>query len=896
MSTWYKNELQDIEKNFKTTREKGLTTNQAEAFFEEFGENAIKEGERRSPVVIFFSQFLEMMVIILMIAAIVSLAMGEIIDAVVILIIVILNSLIGFMQEMKAEKAMDALKKLSVPNVLVRRDGKIKQISSTKLVPGDLVILETGNIIPADLYLVETVNMRAQESALTGESVGVEKDATWRPTSDKAIADRKNYAFMGTIVTNGRGEGIVTETGMGTEIGKIAGMLGRVQEEKTPLQKRLAKLGVILALAALFLITISSVVSILNGNGWKITFMTAISLAVAAIPEGLPAIVTITLALGARSMLKKQALIRNLPAVETLGSVTVICSDKTGTLTRNQMTVTSLWVPGGEVIDFDSFDGANSSHRLTVAGLALCSDSVISGDANIANLQTTGDPTEGALVIASHLKYKPKKELEIAFPRMREFPFDSVRKRMTTIHKADISHEILEFGGNSICSDEKYSEVAFTKGSVDGIVKICDRILKNGRIEAITPDDVNEINKINARLASEGIRVLGLSMSFACGKRVSEVEKNMVFVGFAGMIDPVRESAVEAVKQAHSAGIRVVMITGDHPMTALHIGKTLGIEGSGKVMTGLELEKHSVEDLRATVKDVNIFARVSPEHKMKLIDALQANGEIVSMTGDGVNDAPALKSADIGVAMGITGTDVSKQSSDMVLLDDNFATIVSAVKEGRTIFDNIKKFNKYILMGNMGEIVTMLMAPLFGMPLPLLPIQILWINLVTDGAPGIAMGYESSESNVMKRPPLPPDTGMFSGGIGRQIIMYGFLGGLVSLLAGWLFKSSPAWQTMVFTTLTFCQVQLAFALRRDYDFSFSGITKSPVMLGALGFAIGAQFAIIYAPPLQKIFRTVALSPKELGICFALSFILFIALELEKLIRRIVNKKSVSESV
>ncbi|MCK4994996.1 MAG: cation-translocating P-type ATPase [Candidatus Omnitrophica bacterium] len=881
-------------KNFNTDKQKGLTDAAINDLRAQYGANILKEKASRSPLVIIFNQLKDVMVGILIIAAVISFFLHEKIDAIVILIIVVLNAMLGFWQEFNAEKAMAALKKMAQPNARVRRETIEKTIPASELVPGDIIIIEAGSLVPADARIIESVNLKVQESALTGESEPVEKNSSILTEHDIPLADRKNMLFMGTIATYGRGEAVVTSTGMQSELGNIATMLQDVVDEKTPLQKRLAKLGMKLAYFALLLIGGVSVLSYLRGFEPKEIFMTAISLAVAAIPEGLPAVVTISLALGARRMLKRKALIRNLPAVETLGSVTVICSDKTGTLTKNEMTVTDILLID-KPLSIDEIvkePSSNPAAQLILLCGTLCNDAVITESDVNAQMAAIGDPTEGSLVIAAEKAAIVKKEIELLIARVAEYPFDSQRKRMSTIHTITSIPETLKSAFDLTSKNGNGNHIMFTKGSVDGLMDICTQAIVNNEIVDLTDDIKEKILAGNKEKASNGIRVLGMAYRFFKQGQIGDITKdevNLIFIGMSCMIDPVRLEAVEAVRVCKKAGVRVVMITGDHPLTARAIGKELGLTENGKFLTGSQLAAMSSDELKACINDVSIFARVSPEHKMIIIDALQAENEIVSMTGDGVNDAPALKSADIGVAMGITGTDVSKEASDMVLLDDNFATIVAAIKQGRTIFDNIRKFIKYILTGNMGEIIVMIIGPFFGMPLPLLPIQILWINLVTDGAPAVALGYESSETDIMNRPPFKPDEGVFSRGIGSQILFMGSVIGLLSITIGYFFwKIDPVsrvWQTMVFSTIAFCQIALVLSIRKEKEtISFREFFSNIPMIIAVSLTFVLQLFIIYTPFLNTIFKTEPLSLIQFGVCVGAGFFIIILAETQKLFR------------
>ncbi len=907
MSDWHQMDVEQTLATLQVDPARGLSGREAEDRRTQYGENELVEKGGKSPLRILWDQVRGVLVLILLIAAIISFFLGEHLDAAVILVIVFLNTLFGFWQEYNAEKAIAALKKLSVPKVRTKRDSEEKEISARDIVPGDIIRVEAGNRVPADARIIDSVNLKVQESALTGESEPTEKVVSPVPGRNIPLGDRMNMAYMGTTVTYGRGTAVVTETGMRTEIGNIASMIQDVEDEPTPLQKRLARLGNTLAISALGLIAVVVVVSLLRGEGWKVTFMTAISMAVAAIPEGLPAVVTIALALGAKKMLARHSLIRRLPAVESLGSVTVICSDKTGTLTQNRMTVTTIetcrqnyaiqdLVAGGKVVDPSTF--------LLLTGGALCNDAYLKplGSDGTASLEAVGDPTESALVFAAEKVGISKPALDSALPRIAEFPFDSERKRMTTIHRIRPGHDLsLGKTVDDLLVAMNADALAFTKGSADGLIEISSRVLLNGKIERMTATLKDRVKKSNERLAAEGVRVLGVAFKPLLRDRLNkmdEVERDLVFLGVAGMVDPPRPEAKDAVEDCTRAGIRPVMITGDHPLTALSIARELGIATGGRSLTGSDLARMEGDDLQRAVRDVQVFARVSPEHKLKIVDAFQSNGHIVAMTGDGVNDAPALKSADIGVAMGITGTDVSRESADMVLLDDNFATIVRAVREGRIIYDNIRKFITYILTGNFGEIVVMLLAPLLGMPLPLLPIQILWINLVTDGAPALAMSYEPGEDTVMTRPPYQPAEGIFARGVGRRVLWVGLLVGLISLGVGFAAYSgdpdSRAWQTMTFSTVTFCQLAFALTVRMDRQTVLgSAFFRNRILLLSVVFTLAAQFLIVYSPFFQKIFKTVSLSPGQVLVCLAVSLFVAFALEGEKLLLRRCGQEAAS---
>ncbi len=910
MSDWYERTATEALEELGTNSQNGLSSPTIEQRQAEFGPNELIEHGGRGPWVIFFQQFTSVLVIVLIVAALLSLLLRDYEDAVVIMLIVVLNAALGFHQEYNAEKSMAALKELAVPMVRVRRGGRVSEISAKELVPGDVVLLEAGNLVPADLRLLTSVNLRAEEAALTGESVPSEKNAEAVYDSGQAVGDRLNMAYMGTTITYGRGEGVVTQTGMNTELGRIAELLQTVEHEQTPLQKKLDRLGKVLAVVALALVmVVFSIGYFLQGQPFRLMVLTAVSLAVAAVPEGLPAVVTIALSIGAQRMLARHALIRKLPAVEALGSVTVICSDKTGTLTENQMTVNVLDVAGHRldiprtgalraenVDDVDSAsDPSYQTAALMLAGSALCNDAIINEvDDEPFNYEIVGDPTEGALAVAAARAGLRKSELESQLPRVQEVPFDSVRKRMTTIHRisdgaGESQHEV-DFLAPALQTNLDSDLIVFTKGASDSLLGIATKVLVNGTVEPMTEHYSQRIAQANDDLASEGMRVLAVAYRLLAElpEDAETVEEELTFVGLIAMIDPPRPEAKSAVATSKSAGIRPMMITGDHPLTAKHIASDLGISSEAGIMTGQELDKLSESELDEVVGRISVYARVSPEHKLEIVQSLQRQGEIVSMTGDGVNDAPALKRADIGVAMGITGTDVSKEAAEMVLQDDNFATIVAAIEEGRTIYDNIRKFIRFLLTCNSGEIWVMLMAPLFGMPLPLLPLQILWMNLVTDGLPALALGVEPAEPNIMKRKPYPPSEGIFARGMGIDIIWMGLMMGLAPLLMGLYYwhEGDPAWQTMVFTALVLSQMAFALAVRSERESVFKiGIFSNPSMLGAIGLTIVLQLLVIYLPFLQGFFQTDPLDPQHLIIALVLSTLPFIGFELKKWIVR-----------
>lgn len=909
MEEWYRIESDQVLEKLETSKDHGLTGEEAEKRLETYGRNELVDRGMKSPWKILIEQFTGILMVVLIISAGISIALREYTDAIAILVIVLLNAILGFTQEYRAERAMAALKEMSVPQVHVRRDGRVKEIEAQHLVPGDIVLLEAGNRIPADGRLVESQNLRIQEAVLTGESEPVEKKIDALQGEHISLGDQKNSAFMGTAVTYGRGLLVVTDTGMKTQLGRIAEMIQSVGSESTPLQRRLEQLGRGLALAALVIVAIVFGLGLLRGEEIRLMFMTAISLAVAAVPEGLPAVVTIALALGAQRMLRRNALIRKLPAVETLGSVTVICSDKTGTLTENRMTVTVVDVAGKSVDFTERYQEyspqfskderlrqevlQDPSVAVLLAGGALCNDAILEENPeNEGGFSTVGDPTEGALVVAAAQAGLWKQDLEKALPRVHEVPFDSERKRMTTVHTIQpeflpeaLSNALQKFPG---AFDGR--RISITKGAVDGLLGISSQVWAGDVAEPMTPEWRQRIQEANENMAKNGMRVLGAAVRVAPdnGNVDESIEDDLTFVGMFGMIDPARPEVRDAVRLAQGAGIRPVMITGDHPLTALSIAHELGITQGDKTLTGRDLERMTVEELQSQVEDVQVFARVSPEHKLKIVQALQNLGQNVAMTGDGVNDAPALKRADIGVAMGITGTDVSKEAADMVLLDDNFTTIVAAVEEGRRIYDNIRKFVRYTLASNSGEILVMLAAPFLGMPLPLTPLQILWVNLVTDGLPGLALTVESAEPSTMRRPPHPPNESIFARGLAKDVIWIGILMAILSLGGGFLFwrAGSENWQTVLFTTLVLAQMGNVMALRAERASVFKvGLFSNKYMVGAVLLMIALQMAVVYVPFMQNVFNTRPLNAPEMAVSFGLGLVLFLAAEFVKWLRR-----------
>jgi P-type Ca2+ transporter type 2C len=832
-------------KVLKTTK-KGLTNHEAEHRRQTYGLNELKAGKSISPIKIFLEQFASPLIWILLVALIVSIILGEVTDAIVIAIIVILNSILGFVQEFRAEKAIEALKKMASPKAKVIRDGKEIRIESKYLVPGDIIILETGDKIPADARLLEVHSLHSQEAPLTGESQPITK-ITEKLTEKTVLAERKNMVYASTIISQGRAIAIITATGMNTEVGKIAKLIKEAHEKLTPLQKKLRQLGKYLTIAVIVVAIIIFLAGIFSGHPIETMFLTAIALAVAAIPEGLPAVITISLALGVQKMIKKNALVRKLPSVETLGSVSVICTDKTGTLTHNQMTVVKAWAndkeyeisgagyePKGNFSIEGKLANPEMLHQMLKIGM-LCNDAKLTGKDK--NREVLGDPTEAALIVSAEkvgfdLKEHSKKE-----PRVDEIPFTSERKMMTTIHKGKVS---------------------YTKGAPDVIIEKCDKILINGKVQRLNRHKKKELLKQTEIFAQQALRVLGFAYNENF-KKNEDSEKDMVFVGLQAMIDPPREEVKDSIKVCQEAGIRVIMITGDHVTTAQAIAKELGIKG--EAITGQDLEKI---DLKKKIKDTNIFARVNPKDKLDIVKALKHQSYVVAMTGDGVNDAPALKKADIGISMGITGTDVAKEASDMILTDDNFTSIVSAVEEGRGIFDNIRKFVNYLLSSNLGEITAIFFAfilspflfPGAALVLPLTAIQILWVNLVTDGLPAVALSLDPHAKGIMLRKPRPAHESILSKELWMDIIVFGTLIGVGTLILFFLYHNSGAAkaQTVAFTALVVFEIVRIRMIRSDYKL---GMFSNKWLVAAIFGSFLLQLLVIYTP-LSKVFGTVPL--------------------------------------
>lgn len=867
-TNWFNKTVDEAISTLKTDAEKGLSQEEVVKRQEKYGLNELKAKKKKSLIVKFLEQFKDFMIIILIISAIISgvigVAQGEgITDTIIILIVITVNAIIGVAQENKAEKSLEALQKLSSHVAKVMRNGKLEVIPSKELVPGDIVILDTGDYVPADLRIIEAVNLKSQEAALTGESVPVEKMAAKIEDDKIGIGDRINMLFSSSLITYGRGKAVVVETGMNTEVGKIADIINTAEESGTPLQQKLDKLGKTLGIVALVICAIIFVVGLLYGKEPIHMFMTAVSLAVAAIPEGLPAVFTIVLAIGVQRMVKRNAIVKKLPAVETLGSASVICSDKTGTLTQNKMTVEKVFCDG-VLVDLDNAKDMIDIQKLVYSSM-LCNDTKIS-----ENQELTGDPTETALVdMAFKLDFDPT--VYGRFPRVAEIPFDSDRKLMTTVH------------------EENGKYIVYTKGGVDELLSICNSYILEGDIKQDLEEYKEIIRKNNEDMAQNALRVLAMAYKVLDhkpeGEEIKELESNLTYIGMVGMIDPPRLEAKAAVEECKSAGIKTVMITGDHKITAIAIAKSLGIlENDDEAITGTELEEMSDEDLIKNVRKYSVYARVSPEHKVRIVKAWQANGEIVAMTGDGVNDAPSLKIADIGCAMGVVGTDVAKEAADVILTDDNFATVVSAVEEGRRIYDNILKAIQFLLSSNIGEIVVLFLAilitPLLGKAFniditlieTLLPIQILWINLVTDSLPALALAVDPPAKDIMQRKPLKNSKkGIFTKGMTWRIIYQGIMIGLITLAAFIIGLSTEGisqeekvktGQTMAFYVLALGELVHVFNIRDNKKSIFkTGIFNNGKLILANLLSASLMFVILFTPALRDIFSLVLL-PKQ----------------------------------
>lgn len=895
---WYSLSTEEVKSKLNTDIEKGLENDEVEKRRIQYGKNEIVSKNKKPIWKMILEQFTDFMIIVLIIAAIVSGVVNhEFTDSIIILVIVVLNAIIGVVQEIKAQKSLDSLKELSAPHCKVVRNGEVINIESKELVPGDIVILETGDNVPADLRIIEAVNLKIQEAALTGESVPVEKSVDVLKDEKVGLGDRVNCAFSSSLVTYGRGKGIVVSTGMETEVGKIAKMLDEVDDSETPLKRRLEALGKTLGIAALVICALIFAVGFfIYKRDWIEMFMTAVSLAVAAIPEGLPAISTIVLSIGVQRMVKRNAIIRTLPSVETLGSATVICSDKTGTLTQNRMTVEKIFCDN-KVFGTDYKEREdNEQYKLLLDCMILCNDTKLKKDGE--KYVTTGDPTETALVDLGLKSNVVKAELDDEFKRVEEIPFDSERKLMTTVH------------------DRNGKLVVFTKGGVDELLAKCSKIRLNGEDVPLTQENIDMILATNEQFALCALRVL--AMAYKNIDRIPEkadmnsLESNLTYIGMVGMIDPARPEVKEAVAKCRTAGIRPVMITGDHKITAVAIAKEIGILREGdEAITGAELQEMSQEELEKNVQKYSVYARVSPEHKVRIVNAWKSHDEVVAMTGDGVNDAPALKSADIGAAMGIVGTDVAKEAADVVLTDDNFATIVSAVEEGRRIYDNILKAVAYLLSANIGEIMTLFVATMFGWLIePLLPIHILWINLVTDSLPALALSVDPAEKNIMNRKPKK-NKNVFTKGMIWRIIYQGVMIGGLTLLAfalgcGFNFNSivdtegnitqiGVTAQTMAFAVLALSELVHVFNLRSNKESIFKvGLLTNKILLGAIAISASLMLIVLNIPVLHGIFEISSLTLREVGIVTLLSFAPLIVVEIFKLFKINTSKEENEE--
>ncbi len=867
---WHSLSAEETVRRLGCDTRRGLSDAEAETRRRRFGVNAVREEPARPIWSMIAGQLSDFMILLLLGAAVVAGAVGELKDSLVIVVIVVLNAIVGVVQEWRAERALQALRGMTAPTARILRNGEQRIVPARDIVPGDVVLLSEGDIVPADLRIVEAATLSADESMLTGESVTVTKDPDQAVPVGAALGDRATMAFKGTIITHGRALGLAVATGMSTELGRIAGMLGTAERMRTPLQRRLAHFGQVLGVAVLVLCAVIFLFGLLRSEPPLLMFLTAISLAVAAVPEALPAVVTVALALGAREMMRHNALVRALPAVETLGSVTTICADKTGTLTQNKMHV-DVVSSGWEAISVAAEGSDDPRIASLLTAMALCSDAEVQPDGTLI-----GDPTETAISSFAARAGMARHEVEERLPRTGELAFDSDRKRMTTFHRSG------------------EGQLACTKGAPETVLPRCTfRLGQQGEQEAFDPAEVLETAE---RMAEDGQRIIAFAerrwpdANAASGDDADELECNLTFLGLVGLIDPPRPEVREAVALCRQAGITPVMITGDHPATARRIALRLGlIEDGGSVISGPDLREISDSDLIKRIQGIRVYARADPAQKIRIVEALQSCGEIVAMTGDGVNDAPALKRADIGVAMGQGGTDVAREAASLVLLDDNFSTIVGAVQAGRRIYDNIRKFIKYTMTSNSGEIWTIFLAPFFGLPIPLLPIHILWINLVTDGLPGLALSVEPEEEKVMQRPPRPPDEGIFARGMWQHIVWCGLMMGFVCLATqAWAIASGrdETWQTMVFTVLTLSQMGHVLAIRSETAPLFSSrFFSNPALLAAVALTFALQLAVIYVPAFNTLFNTTPLSGGDLAICLALSAIVAMLVEIEKWLMR-----------
>jgi P-type Ca2+ transporter type 2C len=858
----------------------GLSEDEAVNRLGSYGQNKLEEGKTKSIFEKFLEQFKNVMVIILLVAAAISGFMHEITDTIIILVVVIINAVLGVVQESKAEKALAALKKMSSPHVMVKRDGNVKQVNTEDIIPGDIVLIEAGDYIPADMRLLQSSSLKIEEAALTGESVPAEKITSKIDKSEIVIGDRRNMAYSGSSVTYGRGMGVVTATGMNTEVGKIAGHISNTESSQTPLQKKLAEMSKYLTVGIIAISVAIFLAGVLQGRNYFEMFLTAVSLAVAAIPEGLPAVVTIVLAMGVQKMAKKNSIVRKLSAVETLGSTEIICSDKTGTLTQNKMTVKEVYLDG-KLHSAQEFDEDNRSFAVFTHSLVLCNDSK-TAKTDEDTVSYLGDPTETALTNFASLKGIHKDMIDTITPRVDEIPFDSERKLMTTIHQINGIHR------------------AITKGAPDVLLERCNRILLNGETKSLTQKQKEDIIEGNRAMAAKALRVLAVAINdmdqIPESVTSDQIEIDMVFVGLVGMMDPPRPEVKEAVRICSEAGIRPVMITGDHRDTAAAIARELGIiKNEDEVITGIELDKMSEEAFETSVRQFSVYARVSPEHKVRIVKAWKKQGKVVAMTGDGVNDAPVLKAADIGIGMGITGTDVAKGVSNMVLADDNFATIVIAVEEGRKIYSNIRKAIQFLLSSNLGEVVTLFVATMLNWTI-LFPIHILWVNLVTDTLPALALGVEKAERDVMKQKPRKANSSFFSDGVGFSIIYHGLFKGSITLAVyylGFNLYTQEIAMTMAFATLGLIQLTHSLNVRSNTKSLFSlGIFSNLYLIVAIALSAVLQLIVIVVPALSEIFKVKPLNLPQWGIVLCASLLIIPIVEIAKLLH---NKRAGSLS-
>ena len=884
---WFSKSKDDVTKELNVNPSTGLTTQEAKARLEKYGPNKLKGKPKKSLITLFFAQLKDMLIYVLLAAAVITIFIGEYVDAIIILIVVLINAIIGVVQESKAEKAVEALQKMTTPKSLVRRDGEVKEINSDEVVPGDIIILDAGRFIPADLRLLESANLQIEESALTGESVPSTKDADDIHADSKTpIGDKTNMAFMSTLVTYGRGEGVVVATAMETEIGTIAKILDEDNDELTPLQKRLEELGKVLGYLCIGICVLIFGIALLQGRNLFEMFLTAISLAVAAIPEGLAAIVAIVLALGVTKMSKINAIVKKLPAVETLGSVNIICSDKTGTLTQNKMTVVKNYTIGNlkdVSVTGENLNPTNDESEL-IRSLVLCSD------ATYENGEGTGDPTEIALIVLGEKYNMKKNDLNANHKRVSENPFDSDRKLMSTLNVEGSGYRV------------------HTKGAIDNLLKISTTILVDGKVVRLTEEFKADLLKKTEEMSDAALRVLGVAYKDTTSMIAPEdMEKDLTIIGIVGMIDPPRLEVKDSIKEAKLAGITPIMITGDHKNTAVAIAKELGIaESIEQSLTGAEIDELSDKEFSEKINNYRVFARVSPEHKVKIVKAFKAHGNIVSMTGDGVNDAPSLKYADIGVAMGITGTDVAKGASDMILTDDNFSTIVNAIEEGRNIYNNIKKAVIFLLSCNLGEVITVLLSIIFKWPVPLTATQILWINLITDALPAIALGVDPGDKDVMKERPRDPKESFFARGAGARAAIGGILIGTLTLLAfyfglterGYVFGAGNPTEAQLMYARTMAFVVLATS-QLFYSLSTRNSTKSILqvglftnmkLIGAIVVGFILQAIVISIPALASAFKVHNLPLRDWGIVIGFALIPLIVNEIIKVFMRASEKK------